>query len=92
MVPELPSFVVEALRDAMAKGSHHSPFCFVTKTGDHISKKNLRRRVFRPILKSIKALSQRLGHSTIELTLRDYLHHLPDADDSLAGMAVKLFA
>lgn len=40
---------------------------------------------------SIKAVSQRLGHSTVELTLRVYFHLLPDADDSLAGMTDKLF-
>jgi integrase len=38
---------------------------------------------------SIKAVSQRLGHSTVELTLRVYFHLLPDADDSLAD---KLFS
>ena len=41
---------------------------------------------------SIKAVSQRLGHSTVELTLRVYFHWLPDADDSLAGMTDKLFS
>lgn len=41
---------------------------------------------------SIKAVSQRLGHSTVELTLRVYFHLLPDADDSLAGQAEKLFS
>jgi len=117
---KLPTFVIAALkahRDAMAKESHNSPFCFVTKAGTHISKSNLTRQVFRPILKaaklarvkfhalrhshasallhegaSIKAVSQRLGHSTVELTLRVYFHLLPDADDSLAGMTDKLFA
>ncbi len=117
---KLPAFVLEALaahRKAMAKESHRSPFCFVTKTGNHINKSNLTRQVLRPILKvaklarvkfhalrhshasallqdgaSIKAVSQRLGHSTVELTLRVYFHLLPDADDSLAGMTDKLFS
>ena len=117
---KLPAFVIAALkahRDAMAKEPHHSPFCFVTKTGNHISKSNLTRQVFRPILKvaklarvkfhalrhshasalphegaSIKAVSQRLGHPTVELTLRVYFHLLPDADDSLAGLTDKLFS
>ena len=40
---------------------------------------------------SIKAVSQRLGHSTVELTLRVYFHLLPDADESLAGMTEELF-
>ncbi len=40
----------------------------------------------------VKAVSQRLGHSTVELTLRVYFHLLPDADDSLAGMTDKLFS
>ncbi len=116
---KLPSFVVEALREhklAMEKEGHGSPFCFVTKAGTHISKSNLVRQVFHPIMKdakltrvkfhalrhshasallqagaSIKAVSQRLGHSTVELTLRVYFHLLPDADESLAEMAHKIF-
>lgn len=40
---------------------------------------------------SIKAVSQRLGHSTVELTLRVYFHLLPDADEALAGRADRLF-
>jgi integrase len=116
---KLPDFVITALKahkKAMTKEGHHSPFCFTTKTGKHISKSNLTRQVFRVILKaaklprvkfhalrhshasmllhdgaSIKAVSQRLGHSTVELTLRVYFHLLPDADDSLAGMTEKLF-
>jgi integrase len=112
----LIKFVFPALREQLAKEPHHSPFCFVTKTGNHISKSNLTRQVFRPFLKpaklarvkfhalrhshlsalphegaSIKAVGQRLGHSTVELTLRVYLHLLPNADDSLAGMTDKLF-
>ncbi len=38
------------------------------------------------------SVSQRLGHSTVELTLRGYFHLLPDADDSLAGMTDELFS
>jgi len=34
---------------------------------------------------SIKAVIQRLGHSTVDLTLRAYFHCLPDADEALAG-------
>lgn len=34
---------------------------------------------------SIKAVSHRLGHSSVELTLRTYAHVLPDADDTLAA-------
>lgn len=34
---------------------------------------------------SIKAVSHRLGHSSVELTLRTYTHCLPDADDTLAA-------
>lgn len=41
---------------------------------------------------SIKAVSQRLGHSTIELTLRTYFHLLPDSDDLLAGQFDRLVA
>ena len=33
---------------------------------------------------SIKAVSHRLGHSSVELTLRTYTHCLHDADDTLA--------
>jgi len=40
----------------------------------------------------IKAVSQGLGHSTVELTLRVYFHVLPDAGDSLAGMTDKLIS
>jgi integrase len=38
---------------------------------------------------SIKAVSQRLGHSSVELTLRVYCHILPDADSALGGPAGK---
>lgn len=41
---------------------------------------------------SIKAVSHRLGHSSVELTLRVYAHVLPDADETLAGQAEALFA
>ena len=41
---------------------------------------------------SIKAVSQRLGHSTVELTLRVYFHLLLDADDSLAEITNKLMS
>jgi integrase len=34
---------------------------------------------------SIKAVSQRLGHSDVGFTLRTYAHLLPDADDKLAA-------
>jgi integrase len=39
---------------------------------------------------SIKAVSRRLGHSSVELTLRVYSHLLPDADDVLAALTDKL--
>ena len=39
---------------------------------------------------SIKAVSRRLGHSSVELTLRVYSHLLPDADDVLAAQVDKL--
>jgi integrase len=41
---------------------------------------------------SIKAVSRRLGHSDVALTLRVYAHLLPDADDSLAERVQKAFA
>jgi integrase len=41
---------------------------------------------------SIKAVSSRLGHSDVALTLRVYAHLLPDADNSLAETAQKAFA
>jgi integrase len=41
---------------------------------------------------SIKAVSQRLGHSTVELTLRVYCHLMPGFDDVLADRVQKLLA
>jgi integrase len=41
---------------------------------------------------SIKAVSRRLGHSDVALTLRVYAHLLPDADSSLAETVQKAFA
>jgi integrase len=41
---------------------------------------------------SIKAVSRRLGHSDVALTLRVYAHLLPDADNSLADTVQKAFA
>lgn len=40
---------------------------------------------------SIKAVSQRLGHSNVELTLRVYCHLLPGADDALAQKTDELY-
>jgi integrase len=41
---------------------------------------------------SIKAVSLRLGHSTVELTLRVYCHVLPGFDDALAERLEKVLA
>lgn len=41
--------------------------------------------------KSIKAVSRRLGHSTVELTLRVYVHVLPADDHDLADTAETLY-
>jgi integrase len=41
---------------------------------------------------SIKAVSQRLGHAGIELTLRVYAHVLPSDDDKLAEGLERLYA
>lgn len=114
----LPELVLAALkkhRVKMAKESHGSRFCFVTKNGTHIGKSNLARQVFKPALKvskpppikfhamrhsaastllnsgaSIRAVSRRLGHSSVELTRRVYAHLLPDANDVLAAQVDKL--
>ncbi|VTR94063.1 phage integrase : Integrase family protein OS=Nitrolancea hollandica Lb GN=NITHO_2230014 PE=4 SV=1: Phage_int_SAM_3: Phage_integrase [Gemmata massiliana] len=40
---------------------------------------------------SIKAISRRLGHSDISITLKVYGHLLPDDDEKLAGQANALF-
>lgn len=40
---------------------------------------------------SIKAVSQRLGHNTVELMLRVYYHLFPDGDEALASQADQLF-
>jgi integrase len=40
---------------------------------------------------SIKAVSQRLGHASIELTLRVYAHVLPTDDDALADGLERMF-
>jgi integrase len=40
---------------------------------------------------SIKAVSRRLGHSDITITLKVYGHLLPDDDEKLAGQADALF-
>jgi integrase len=41
---------------------------------------------------SLKAVSQRLGHSRVETTLRVYAHVLPTDEATLAGAAERLFA
>jgi integrase len=41
---------------------------------------------------SIKAVSQRLGHASVELTLRHYAHVLPGDDDRLAEALDRLYA
>ena len=133
---KLPAFVVAALqahRAAMlAEGNIAGAAVFCTKTGQFISKSNLTRQVFRPILKaanvsatkaaakfnsqaallpdirfhdlrhthatiliargnSIKAVSQRLGHASIEITLKHYAHVLPEDDNALANDVQKMF-
>ena len=40
---------------------------------------------------SIKAVSQRLGHGSIDITLKTYYHLLPDADASLSDRLQKMF-
>lgn len=40
---------------------------------------------------SIKAVSQRLGHGTIDITLKTYYHLLPDADSSLSDRLQRMF-
>lgn len=40
---------------------------------------------------SIKAISRRLGHGGIEITLKTYAHLLPDADNALAERLQKMF-
>jgi integrase len=41
--------------------------------------------------KSIKAVSRRLGHATVELTLRIYVHVLPADDADLADTVNVLY-
>ena len=40
---------------------------------------------------SIKAVSRRLGHGSIDITLRVYAHLLPDADATLSERLQKMF-
>lgn len=40
---------------------------------------------------SIKAVSRRLGHASIDITLKVYAHLLPDYDEALAGRLQKMF-
>jgi integrase len=40
---------------------------------------------------SLKAVSQRLGHSRVEMTLKVYAHVMPTDDATLAGAAERLF-
>ncbi len=39
---------------------------------------------------SVKAVSQRLGHATIEITLKHYAHVLPEDDNVLANDVQKM--
>jgi integrase len=41
---------------------------------------------------SIKAISKRLGHSSIKVTLEVYVHVLPEDDSVLADGLEKMFA
>ena len=112
----LPAFTISALqshRAAMLSEGNIAAAVFCTRTGQHITKSNLTRQVFRPILKaandaamklasktgthpallpeirfhdlrhthattllargnSVKAVSHRLGHASIEITLKHY--------------------
>jgi integrase len=131
----LPSFALNALqehRHAMLKEGNIGAHVFCTKTGRPISKSNLTRQVFKPILKSanaaaakmaeklntqpallpairfhdlrhthattllarghsIKAVSQRLGHASIDITLKTYAHVLPEDDKTLADGRDRMF-
>jgi integrase len=124
----LPAFAIAALQShraaMLAEGNIAAPV-FCTRAGQFITKSNLTRQVFRPILKaananavkvatelktepvllpairfhdlrhthatmllargkSVKAVSQRLGHASIEITLKHYAHVLPEDDSALA--------
>jgi integrase len=131
----VPTFALDALREhrnAMLKEGNISAPVFCTKTGQYITKSNLTRQVFKPIIKSandnavatakslgtepallpnirfhdlrhthatmllargnsIKAVSQRLGHASIEITLKHYAHVLPDDDKALAEGLDRMF-
>jgi integrase len=132
---KLPAFALSALqshRAAMLTEGNIAGPVFCTKTGQFVSKSNLTRQVFKPILRSanaaalklatqrgtepallpeirfhdlrhthattllargysIKAVSQRLGHASIEITLKHYAHVLPGDDNVLADGAEKMF-
>jgi integrase len=131
----LPSFALAALQEhrrAMLGEGNIAAHVFCTKTGQPISKSNLTRQVFRPILKSandnavkvakklnaepallpdirfhdlrhthattllarghsIKAVSHRLGHASIDITLKTYAHVLPEDDKTLADGLDRMF-
>jgi integrase len=121
----LPSFALVALqahRHAMLKEGNITAPIFCTKTGQYISKSNLTRQVFKPILASvkkrktsalpdirfhdlrhthattllarghsIKAVSHRLGHASIDITLKTYAHVLPEDDKTLATGLDRMF-
>lgn len=40
---------------------------------------------------SIKAVSRRLGHASIDITLKAYAHLMPDDDEKLATASQRLF-
>jgi integrase len=132
---KLPIFTLNALqehRHAMLKEGNIAAPVFCTKSGQYITKSNLTRQVFKPILKSaneaararsieqgtqaavlpvirfhdlrhthatmllskgysIKAVSHRLGHASIEITLKNYSHVLPEDDKALADGLDKMF-
>jgi integrase len=131
----IPAFVGAALqthRAAMLAEGNIANRVFCTRSGRFITKSNLTRQVFRPILKaanasalakaeklqtepgllpeirfhdlrhthatmllarenSVKAVSQRLGHASIEITLKHYAHVLPEDDSALANDVQKMF-
>lgn len=41
---------------------------------------------------SIKAVSRRLGHASIDITLKAYAHLMPDDDEKLATASQRLFS
>ena len=79
------NYMTMAMRDALDAIGLHDGYCLHSMRHSHATHL-LRQRM------PIKAVSERLGHANVEITLAVYSHAIPGDDEALADMIEKVMA